>query len=534
MAVQSGKITALYCRLSRDDDLAGESNSIGNQKTILTRYAQEHGFGNPRFFVDDGVTGTVFNRPGLNAMLEEVKAGKVGTVIIKDQSRIGRDVLEVGLLKRTFEEHDVRFIAAADNLDSAKGFDIMSIFRDVFNEWYVADASKKIRAVKRANALAGKCACRPPYGYKAVNGSNQEWEIDEPAAEIVRELFKRVVVGDGPYVVAKDFDRREIDPPLTHYRKMKGLPPLNRDTAWVTYIISCMLENQAYIGNIVSQKFTTPSYKNHKKTVRPVDDWVIIENHHSPIIDKDIFATVQKLRSNRRRATKHGDFGALSGLLRCNDCGSNLVMGAAHEGKYQYYVCSKYHNRQKHYRRPCSRHSIRRDVIEEIVLAKIREILTTVHANKDAFADHVRELTQRDSVKAIKTKTAELTKMERRIADLDKIIKRTYEDNVNGKIPDERFAKLLSDYEAEQLGLATGSATIMMEIEEMKGKMANAESFMNIAEQYTEITELTANIARTFVDKIIVCEAVHKENSAVKLSQEVKVIFNCIGEFNPI
>ena len=188
-AMQLGKITALYCRLSVDDKADGESNSIANQQTILSRYAKERGFFNPHFYVDDGITGTTFNRPGLNAMLDDVKAGKIGVVIIKDQSRIGRDVLEVGLLKRTFEEHDVRFIAANDNLDTANGFDIMSIFRDVFNEWYVADTSKKIRAVKRSNALAGKCASRPPYGYRAVNGSNQAWEIDEPAAKIVREVF---------------------------------------------------------------------------------------------------------------------------------------------------------------------------------------------------------------------------------------------------------------------------------------------------------------------------------------------------------
>jgi DNA invertase Pin-like site-specific DNA recombinase len=197
------KIDALYCRLSVDDRADGESNSIANQKTILSRYAKEKGFTNPIFYVDDGVTGTTFNRPGLNAMLNDVRAGRVRTIIIKDQSRIGRDVLEVGLLKRTFEEHDVRFIAANDGLDSANGFDIMSIFRDVINEYYVADASKKIRAVKRSNALAGKSGHRPPYGYRSVEGNFHAWEIDEEAAQYVREIFNRVIAADGTYVIAK-------------------------------------------------------------------------------------------------------------------------------------------------------------------------------------------------------------------------------------------------------------------------------------------------------------------------------------------
>jgi len=323
MFAQTDKITALYCRLSRDDEQQGDSNSIVHQKEMLSKYAMERGFTNPRFFVDDGITGTVFNRPGLNAMLDEVKAGHVATVIIKDQSRIGRDVLEVGLMKRTFEENDVRFIAANDNLDSANGFDIMSIFRDVLNEWYVADTSKKIRAVKRSNALEGKCPGRPPYGYRAVNGSNQEWEIDKEAAEIVKEIFTRIIAGDGPHIIGRDFDGRGIDTPMIHYRKVTGMPPTEKDTTWYTYMISRIAENQAYIGRLVSQKYTTPSYKNHKHVVRPEEDWVVIEDHHEPLVDNETFEIVQKLRANRRRQTKRDEPPAiLSGLIYCSDCNS--------------------------------------------------------------------------------------------------------------------------------------------------------------------------------------------------------------------
>ena len=538
MAVQSGKTTALYCRLSENDKIDGESNSIANQKTILSRYAQERGFGNPKFFVDDGITGTVFQRPGLDAMLEEIRAGNVATVIIKDQSRIGRDVVEVGLLKRTFEEHEVRFIAANDNLDTANGFDIMSIFRDVFNEWYVADASVKIRAVKRSNALAGKCSCRPPYGYRAKDGkSNQEWEIDEYAAGHVREVFKRFVAGDSTHVIAMDFDRRGIMTPMVYYRKLKGLPPLNDDTTWFSFTVVHMIENQAYIGNLVSQQTTTPSYKNHKRVKRSKDDWVIIENHHVPIIEKEIFELAQQLRDGRRRtpSKRTGECSPLSGSLWCADCGNKLSLTHPNDERYSYYVCSWYRNSYKHYRSACSRHGIRRDIIEEIALAKIREAWEYAINNKEAFAEKVRRQSSKDSNKVIKSKTAELNKADRRIAELDRIIKRIYEDHIAEKLTYERFSKMLADFEAEQAGLVTGSAALRAEVEELRSKTANAQNFIKLAERHTEIAEITAEITRTFIDKIIVYEAVMVDNPKRKghqtRRQEVRIFLSGIGEF---
>ena len=538
MLTQAEKITALYCRLSRDDEQQGDSNSIVHQKEMLSKYAKERGFTNPRFFVDDGITGTVFNRPGLNEMLEEVKAGHVATVIIKDQSRIGRDVLEVGLMKRTFEENDVRFIAANDNLDSANGFDIMSIFRDVLNEWYVADTSKKIRAVKRSNALEGKCAGRPPYGYRAVNGSNQEWEIDEEAAKIVREIFKRIIAGDGPHIIGRDFDSRGIDTPMVHYRKVTGMPPTEKDTTWYTFMISRIAENAAYIGHLVSQKYTTPSYKNHKHVVRPEEDWVVVENHHEPIVDNEIFEIVQKLRANRRRQTKRNDPPAvLSGLIYCSDCNSKLAISGSHDGSYRYYVCSLYRNSKKHYRLDCTRHGIRKEDVEQLTLEKIQEVVAFARRDKTKFTELVQKATKTDGEKAIRSKTAELAKAGRRIAELDRIIKKLYEDNVNGKLSDERFAKMLTDYESEQAALVSGTETLRAELEAIQSKTTDLQSFMNIVERCSEITELTADVARTFVDRIIVHEAVLYQNPKRKgpqsRSQEVHIFLNFIGEFNP-
>ena len=538
MAVQSEKITALYCRLSVDEKADGESNSIQNQRTILSRYAEERGFHNPHFFIDDGVTGTVFRRPGLDAMLDEVKAGNVATVIIKDQSRIGRDVLEVGLLKRTFEEYNVRFIAANDNLDTANGFDIMSIFRDVFNEWYVADTSKKIRAVKRSNAIAGKCAGRPPYGYRAKDGkSNQEWEIDEYAAELVREIFKRFIAGESTHIIAKNFDSRKIPSPMVYYRRLKGLPPLNEDTTWFSYTVVHIIENQAYIGNLVSQKTTTPSYKNRKRINRPKEDWVVIENHHPPIIEKEIFDLAQQLRDGRRRkpSKRTGECSPLSGLLWCNDCGSKLSLSHPNDPKYSYYICSWYRNSKKHYKAACSRHGVRRDNIEDIALAKIREAWAYALENKEEFIAKVRSRASRESEKAIKTKTTELNKADRRIAELDRIIKRTYEDHIAEKLNYERFAKMLTDFETEQSDLVSRTEALRAEVEELRSKTANAQTFIKLAERHTEITEMTAELARTFIDRIIVHEAVKVDNPKRKghqmRTQVIHIFLNCIGEF---
>ena len=537
MAVQSDKITALYCRLSVDDRADGESNSISNQRNILAKYAEEHGFGNTRFFVDDGVSGTQFSRPGLDAMIEEVKAGNVATIIFKDQSRLGRDVLEVGLLKRTFDDNNVRYIAASDNLDSANGFDILSVFRDVFNEFYVADCSKKIRVSKRANALAGRCCSRPPFGYKGVNGSNQQWEIDEVAAEIVREVFQRFIAGEGVHMIAKDLDSRGFPSPLVYYRRLKGLPPLSEDTTWFTYTIVHMLENQAYIGNYVAQRRTTPSYKNHKSYVKPKEDWVITENRHPAIIDKEVFDLALKLRDGRRRqvSKKTGECAPLSGLIWCPDCNSRLSITNPNAPKYSYYVCSKYRNSKKHYKPMCSCHGIRRDNIEALALETIREAWACATYEKEDFTNQVRNRSGKESEKAIKSKTAKLAKADRRIGELDKIIQRLYEDRVNGLLSDERFAKMLADNEKEQSDLIASTEGLRSEVEELQNKTANAEGFIKHCERYTEITELTSEIARTFIDKIIIHETEMVDNPNRKghkmRAQKVQIFLNGIGEY---
>ena len=308
METQAAKITALYERLSRDDLLQGESMSIANQKLMLEKYAKEHGFRNCEHFPDDGVSGTVFSRPELNRLLDLVRQDMVATVIIKDQSRIGRDVLEVGLLKREFEEHGVRLIAMGDNLDTAQGFDMMSIIRDVFNEFYVADTSKKIRAVKRAKSEAGDMKIgRPPFGYMRDPEDDQKFVVDEVAAPFVQEIFQRIIAGDGISKIAADFNRRGVYTSTTHWNRINGQDITVDPHHWSGAQVQQIALNRTYLGERILQKHTTVSYKNHTRVIRPEEEWCVFPDHHEPLVSVEEFELVQRLRSVRRKVSYTGD-----------------------------------------------------------------------------------------------------------------------------------------------------------------------------------------------------------------------------------
>jgi DNA invertase Pin-like site-specific DNA recombinase len=497
---------------------------------MLAKYAADHGFGNTKFYIDDGTSGTVFNRPGLNAMVEGVKSGQIAVIIFKDQSRIGRDVLEVGLLKRTFEEHNVRYIAASDGLDSANGFDIMSIFRDVFNEFYVSDTSKKIRAVKKANAEKGKVCGKMSYGYIADGKDNSVWRVDEEAAVVIKEAFQRVLSGEGPVTIARDFNARGILSPSAHRKYRRGESTAGIETRWFPFTLGDMLRNVVYVGTQISQRETTISYKNHTKVFRPKEEWVVLENHHPAIIDKETFDIVQKLRSKRReKYDKYGSKGVLSGLLYCADCAGHMRY-QKNKPNYEYYTCAQHQNGFQHFEAHCTRHSLTRKDAERIVLTKIQETVTDARADKKAFAARIQQSSNKEIERELKGKTTETAKSERRIAELDKIIKRIYEDNISGRLSDERFVKMLADYESEQSALTVTLKTLRTEIERIKAKTASVESFLKLVDRYSEITELTAEVARTFIEKILVHEPVYKTpTKRVKVSQRVDIYFNHIG-----
>lgn len=524
--MQNKKITALYCRLSVEDGLDGESNSIKNQKDILLKYAFDNNFENTCFFIDDGTSGTVFNRPGLNAMIEEVKNGNVATVIIKDQSRIGRDVVEVGNLKRIFEEWGVRFIAAQDGLDTANGYDIMSVFRDVFNEFFVADCSKKQRASQRSRALQGIPTHKPPYGYKRTE--DRKWVIDEPAAEVIREIFKRVLAGEGAWSISKNLNTRRVPTSKDYYAICRGETILNY-CHWSTGTIERLVANTTYIGEYIAQRKTTSSYKNHKLYERPKEDWIIVPNHHPEIIDKETFEICQRLRKNRRRKKKNGDFTILSGLLFCYDCGSPLSYNKS--DTFEGYVCRRYRNATYDIDK-CTRHSINLKDIEVIVLSKIQETVSLAKEDEEQFAIAVNQNSNKETERDLKSKTIQLNKLENRIAEIDRYITKIYEDNVNGKLSDERFSKMLNDYENEQATVLDKSNAIRFEIKELKDKTINLHNFMKLVENYGNIMELTPEIARMFIERIVVHEAVRKSDKARrKISQEVEIYLTYIGNF---
>jgi DNA invertase Pin-like site-specific DNA recombinase len=523
----ANKITALYCRLSAEDrgfETGGKSNSIINQKNILVKYAKDNGFTNTRFFIDDGISGTLFNRPGLNAMLEEVNNDNVAVVIIKDQSRIGRDVLEVGLLKRQFEEHNVRFIAAADGLDSAKGFDIMSIFRDGFYEFYVADCSRKVRAAKRAGALQGRVLGKVPYGYIGSEDKTA-WLVDEEAAAIVQEVFEKYTAGTGIVEICRDLTLRGVPRPED---RRKGEP---MSAPWDVSYACRMIENPTYIGRYEMQKRTNVSYKNHTRVKRPPDEWVVIENHHPALVDIEIFEIAQRLRSGRRKRTKLGEKSILSGLVFCNDCNSSLSY--CREGsQFPKFICSRYRNSNAMNEHKCTRHGIRVDNLEQIALLKIQETAALALDDEKTFTESVHKLSNSDSEKAIRLKTAEHKKAESRSVELNKIIKKIYEDRVSGVLGDDRFTKMLSEYETEQSQLAVMIKTLQAEIEEFKSKITDLQSFMNLVNRYGRISELSEETERAFIERIVVHEAVIKEGKKrVKESQQVDIHLAYIGMF---
>ena len=525
MAIHCEKITALYCRLSVDDRSDGESNSITNQKGMLTKYAKDNGFTNTQFFVDDGISGTMFSRPGLNSLLAEVQAGNVAVVIFKDQSRLGRDVVEVGLLKRQFEENNVRIIAAADGLDSANGFDIMSIFRDVINEYYVAEASKKIRAVKRANALQGKIMGIVPYGYN-VNEDKSGLELDPVASEVVKEIFERFIEGTTPYQIAGELSLKGVLNPRQH--KQNDCAEIKQ---WATKTIYSIIDNPTYIGRYTACKHTRPSYKTHKQIQRPEDEWIVIENHHPAIVSIGTFETAQRLRSTSRRTTKNGEKWPLSGLLYCKDCGAKLTISC--QNNFSYYVCVNYRGNIKYYPRKCTRHGIRREHIEQAALVKIREAVFHAVKDKDRFIERVNNNTNNDVAKTTKLKSAELTKAKHRINELDNIIRKLYEDNISGRISNERFDKFLVDYEKEQFELNKSVETLQAEVDELDIKIANAQSFIDIAERHSDITELTDEVARMFIERIIVHDGVWEipGNFHSSRTQEIEIYLAFIGKY---
>ena len=526
------EITALYCRLSQDDKQEGDSNSIINQKKILKKYALDRGYTNIQFYIDDGVSGTTFNRAGFQSMIADVETGKVKRVIVKDMSRLGRDYLQVGMYTEIFfPEHDVHFIAVNDGVDSNQEDNEFTPFRNIINEWYAKDTSKKIRAVKRSKGMAGEhIGSHPPYGYMKNPENKKEWIIDEEAAEVVREIFRLCVGGYGPTRIAHILTERKILCP-TYYALEKGGKPRTALPAdkytWNGPVVAKILDRMDYLGHTVNFKTRVKSYKVHKTIYNSPDQWKAFEGTHEAIIDKETFEIVQKIRAGKRRPTRMGEMPMFSGLLYCADCGRKLSFHrkADEPADKHHYLCENYRSNTAN----CTMHYIRNVVVERIVLENLKEVIQYVSNYEDEFVQMIMDSDMRQRNRELSQKKKRLAEIQKRIGELDTIFQRIYEDNIIGKLSDERFMKMSKGYEDEQHTLQTEADEIQSELQQEEKKSVDVKRFLAIVKKYTDLTELTPEILREFIDKIIVHAP---DKSSGRRLQEIEIIYNHIGEFD--
>ena len=512
----TNKITALYCRLSQDDMLEGESNSITNQKQILSKYARENGFTNTVFYADDGYSGTSFDRPDFQRMKADIEVGRIGAVIVKDLSCLGREYLQTGYYTEIFfPEHDVRFIAIHDNVDTKRGDNDFAPFKNLMNEFFAKDTSRKIRAVFKAKGQSGKpLTTNPPYGYKKSETDKNIWVIDEPAAEVVRRIFKMCIEGNGPRQIARTLNSEGIATPSVSSRG-KGL------AYWNHRSVCDILERIEYVGHTANFKTTKKSYKSKKKIDLPKENWLIFENTHEPIISQHDYDLVQKLRESKRRPQKKSpEPNPFSGIVYCADCGKKLHISrsASMVKKSEHLRCSTY---VKHYG-GCTVHFIRTCILTELVLGEINKLLVSVHDDEDGFVERSMERSAVSHLDEVKKAKRLIGKNERRIDELDKLFTRLYEDNVLGKIDDERFAQMSAGYTDEQKKLKAEVERLRTLIEANEQKSSDISHFLQVVRKYEHVSELTPKLMHEFIDKIIVHEA---DKSSGHREQEVEIYF---------
>ena len=525
-------ITALYCRLSQDDKQEGDSNSIVNQKKILKKYALDRGYSNYLYYIDDGYSGTNFNRPDFQRMIADVEAGKIKRIIVKDMSRLGRDYLQVGMYTEIiFPDHDIHFIAVNDGVDSTQGDNEFTPFRNIINEWYAKDTSKKIRAVKKAKGMAGEhIGSHAPYGYRKNPDNLKEWLVDDEAAAVVREIFSLCVGGYGPTQIANILTERKILCP-TMYAVSKGLkqPSVVPEIPyqWNAPAVSKILERMEYLGHTVNFKTHVKSYKVKKKIDNDSSQWKIFRDTHEPIIDQETFDIVQKIRQGKKRPTKMGEMPMFSGLLFCADCGSKMSFHRRVDepAEKHNYVCSNYRGNTK----SCTMHYIRNVVVEQIVLDNLREVIGYVSQYEDEFIRMVMDTDVRQRNKELTKQKKKMSEIQSRMKELDNLFQHIYEDNISGKLSDERFMKLSKGYDTEQADLQEEMTRLQGHIQQAEKQSVNVDRFLSIVKKYTNLTELTPEILHEFVDRIIVHAP---DKSSGRRLQEIEIIYNHIGTFD--
>lgn len=526
LPADGSKINACYTRLSQEDEQEGDSGSILNQRDFLLKYCKEHSLNNVYFFSDDGYSGTNFDRPGFAEMMELVERGQVETIIVKDHSRLGRNRLVVGaLMERFTEDYGVRYIAVTDGIDSAKGLDDMVAVRELFNEFYPRDTSKKIRAVFTNKGNSGQRLCtQVPYGYK---GNKYGWEIDEEAAQVVRQIYSMCMNGLGPMQIAKQLTAAHILTP-TAYKLEKGLTKREKTTAdpyrWESQLVVKILERMEYTGCTVNFKTRKKSYKSKKTLYLPPEERKIFPDTHPAIIDRETWERVQELRKNKRRRTKTGKRSMFSGLVYCADCGAKLHYRTASnfEDRQDHFVCSNYKSNTG----TCSAHFIRAVVLSDIVLEHLRYTVGYVQAHEAEFIQAVMDKSATDQKRETAQKRRELAQAERRISDLDVLFQRIYEDNVNGKLSDERFSKLSKTYEDEQRTLSEKAQRLHTELDREQAQAVNVAQFIALVKKHNEIDALTPALVNEFIERI---EVHAPDKSSGHRTQQIDIVYNFIG-----
>ena len=528
---KSRDVTAfLYERLSRDDNLEGESYSIGNQKKLLTKVAKEKGYTNLVHFLDDGISGVTMDRPGFNDMMEQLAAGKAAAVFVKDLSRLGRNYIEVGrLTEEFFPEHDIRLVAVSDNIDTAEGENELAPIRNLFNEWYARDISKKRRISNKIKGNAGEPMGPPPYGYKKAPEDPKRWIVDEEAAQVVRRVFRMTLDGYGTEQIATIFSEEKILTPIAYWREKgvnrPGKSKLRGPYMWNSSTITHILSLQEYCGDILNFKTYSKSYKNKKRLANDRENWVIFQDVHEPIIERAVFEQVQQKRGKiRKRRTHEGERNMFSGLLVCADCGHNLHFHF-NQGNpdIKYFNCSNY----KGNRGTCtSTHYVRVDFLEQVVLGEIRRLTKFASQFEDEFVKAVIGHSQQAEATDRKLKEKELKALQARDEELDGLFERIYEDNVSGKLSDDRFARMSRRYEEEQKELAEKIKALRAEIDKQNSQSMTTDMFISLVRKYTRARKLTPRMLNELIEKI---EVFNAEKVDGVWEQRLRIHYNCVG-----
>ena len=528
---KSRDVTAfLYERLSRDDNLEGESYSIGNQKKLLAKVAKEKGYTNLVHFLDDGISGVTMDRPGFVEMICQLEQGKAAAVFVKDLSRLGRNYIEVGrLTEEFFPDHDIRLVAVSDNIDTAEGENELAPIRNLFNEWYARDISKKRRISNKIKGNAGEPMGQPPYGYIKDPNDTKHWIVDDEAAQVVRRVYSMTLEGFGTEQIAAQLEKDDVLTPraywLTKGIKRPGKGKQQPPTKWNSSTITKILSLQEYCGDILNFKTYSKSYKNKKRIDNDRENWVVFQDVHEAIIERAVYEQVQQKRGKiRKRRTNNGEHNMFSGLLVCANCGSNLHFHFNQGNpEIKYFNCSNY----KGNRGTCtSTHYVRVDFLEEVVLGEIRRLTKFASLYEDEFVKAVIGHSQQAEQTDRKLKEKELRTLLARDEELDGLFERIYEDNVSGKLSDDRFAKMSRRYEDEQKELAEKIKKLRSEIEKQSSRSMTTDMFIGLVRKYTRARKLTPRMLNELVEKI---EVFNAEKIDGVWEQRLRIHYNCVG-----